>query len=190
MAKRPGTGVPWLPITILGVFLVVFIALVVWYRATLPTAGGGAVTGQPVANVHCDTGEQLAVHYHAHLTILYRGTPVTVPAQTGILSTCFYWLHTHDTTGVIHIEAPQSSATRVFTLGDFFHVWGQPLSTTQVATFKVGSGDQLKMWVDGAPYTGDPSQIPLKSHRQIVLQIGPPFQDPPPTFTWPSNLGQ
>ena len=35
--------------------------------------------------------------------------------------TCFYWLHVHSANpNVIHIE---STADRVFTLGDFFKVW-------------------------------------------------------------------
>jgi hypothetical protein len=178
------------------------VALIAWYRI----ASGGGSSGpntQPVANIKCEAGEQAAVHYHAHLTILYKGTPVTVPHGVGIpggkldpnsqtpyvsTGTCFYWLHTHDDTGVIHIEAPQGSANRQFTLGNFFAVWGQPLSTGKVATLKVGSGEQMKVWVDGKPYSGDPSKIALKSHQQIVIEIGPPFTDPPPTFTFPSGL--
>jgi len=104
----------------------------------------------------------------------------------GITSTCLYWMHTHQSSGIVHIEAPRESASRQFTLGDFFQVWGQPLSNRQVATFKLGSGDQLKMWVDGQPYTGDPRKIVLKSHTQVVLEIGPQFVDPP-TFDWTSS---
>jgi hypothetical protein len=142
-----------------------------------------------IANIRCDTGEQLAVHYHAHLEIRHQGTPATVPAQIGIPNggSCFYWMHTHDTSGIIHIEAPRESASRQFTLGEFFQVWGQPLSSKQVATLNVGSGEQVKAWVNGQPYTGDPSKIVLKSHEQLVIEIGPPFTDPPPTYTWDAN---
>ena len=42
---------------------------------------------------------------------------------------CLYWLHTHDSTGVVHIESP---VQRGYTLGQFFDVWGRPLSATQV----------------------------------------------------------
>jgi hypothetical protein len=169
---------------VVAVFLVVAVALVVLYRSS---AGSGTAAGEPVANVNCDAGEQLATHYHAHLQILYQGQSVKVPAQIGIKPTCFYWLHTHDDTGVIHIEAPKSEASRKFTLGDFFKIWGQPLSSKQVATIQVPAGQQLKVWVNGQPYTGDPAKIPLSSHEQIVLEIGPPFADPPPAFTWDPN---
>ncbi len=51
--------------------------------------------------------------------------------------TCFYWLHVHTTDGIVHIESP--SKTQGFTLGQFFDIWGVPLSSTQVgpATGKV-----------------------------------------------------
>jgi hypothetical protein len=168
-----------------GVFLLVFIALIVVYKVS--TASSGAPNGPPVGPIRCDTGEQLAVHYHAHVEILHQGTPVTVPAQIGIPGTCFYWMHTHDTSGIVHIEAPRESASSQFTLGQFFAVWGQPLSSKQVATLTVAPGEQVKAWVNGQPYTGDLSKIVLKSHEQVVIEIGPPFTDPPPTFTWDQN---
>jgi hypothetical protein len=169
--------------TVGGVFLVVFVVLVVLYRLnTTP------ISGQTVANIRCESNEQLAVHYHAHIDLLYRGQPATVPAQVGITGSCLYWMHTHQPTGIVHIEAPKGSASRQFTLGDFFDVWGQPLNSKQVATFpKLGPGDQLKVWVDGKPYTGDPRKVVLKSHTQVVVEIGPPFTDPPPAFDWTSS---
>lgn len=190
-ARRSGPTLPVLPLVVGGVFLLVFVVILIAARIqSSGSAATGAPQGQSVANISCDNGEQLAVHYHTHVDIIYKGQPVTIPSQTGILSTCFYWMHTHDTSGIVHVEAPQSSATRQFTLGDFFKIWGQPLSSSRVATFKVGSGDQLKMWVNGQPYAGDPSNIVMKSHEQIVLEIGPSFEDPPPAFSWPSDLPQ
>jgi hypothetical protein len=52
-----------------------------------------------------------------------NGKQVSVPAGIGIASdnTCFYWLHTHTSDGVIHIEAPSG---RSFTLGNFLDIWG------------------------------------------------------------------
>jgi hypothetical protein len=186
---KPARDVPVLPLAIGGLFLAVFLGLIVWYKvqnASSPTT----ISGQPVNSIQCETGEQLATHYHAHVDILWKNQPVPIPANTGIPSggNCLYWMHTHDDSGVIHIEAPVGQASRKFTLGDFFAVWGQPLSRTQVATLQVGSGNQLKIWVNGTPYTGDPSNIVLKSHEQIVIEIGPPFTQPPPTFSWPAGL--
>jgi hypothetical protein len=176
-----------MPLTVGGVFTVIFLGLIVAYY--IASRGPGGVHGQPVASIKCDASEQLSVHYHAHVAILYKGAPVSIPAQTGILrnQNCFYWMHTHSTSGIIHIEAPKDSASRQFTTGDFFAIWNQPLSKRQVATFTVGKGDQLEMWVDGKPYTGDPSKIVLKSHTNVVIEIGPPLIDPPPSFDWTSS---
>src|SRR5689334_7306957 len=61
----------------------------------------------PIDNIYCDAGEQLAYHIHAHLEIFIDGKAYALPQYIGIpvdqqsgQSTCFYWLHTHDTTGV------------------------------------------------------------------------------------------
>ena len=94
---------------------------------------------------------------------------------------CLYWIHTHTPDGIIHIESPN---TRVFTLGDFFTIWGQPLTANQAAKAKADKGTKLKVWVDGKPYTGDPRQIPLAYHTDVVVQAGPPFSTPPKFTVW------
>lgn len=38
-------------------------------------------------------------------------------------------IHTHDDTGIIHIESP---VKRDFTLADFFAVWNKPFSKDQI----------------------------------------------------------
>ena len=168
-----------MPVVVAGVFVLVLIAFIVAFLLNRSPSGG-----QPINNIRCESGEQLATHFHTHVDILFHGQPANIPASTGIQPDCLYWMHTHDTSGILHIEAPKQQASREFTLGDFFAIWNQPLSRSQVATFTVKSGEQLKVWVNGQPYDGDPSKIVLKSHENIVLEIGPPFTDPPPTFAW------
>jgi hypothetical protein len=176
---------PILPLAFGGVLVIGIVGMAVLYRVGSSTSGPA---GQPVANVYCDEGEQLAAHYHVHLGIVNKGQPVKVPANIGIRPSCLYWLHTHDDSGVIHIEAPEGQVNRRFTLADFFEVWGQPLSSEQVSTINLRSGDQLKVWVDGQPYSGDPTGIVLSSREQIVLEIGPPLDLSPPHFTWGPDL--
>lgn len=163
------------------------VGLFVLYKMATPaTASNG-----PVDGVTCDTGEHTRRddhHYHAHLSILYQGQEVTVPGGIGIPDggSCLYWLHTHDDTGLIHVEAPAAN-DRGFTLGQFFDVWHRPLSSTRVADFKASGDQQIKVWVDGQPSTANPRDIVLKAHEMIVIEVGPPFVDPPPTFTFPSD---
>ena len=111
---------------------------------------GGSQAGgsNPTINgIPCDLGERLVFHIHAHVAIYANGQPLTVPYGIGIgkpwqvqqsteepfvvAGSCFYWLHTHTGDGIIHIESP---VQRTFTLGDFFVIWGQPLSSSQAAS--------------------------------------------------------
>jgi len=142
---------------------------------------GAAPTPAPAANVPCGPSEILTRHEHAHLTILIRGQIKTAPAFIGITATQICWLHTHDTSGIIHIEAGDS---RAFTLGDFFAVWRQPLGATGIEGDRVGSGESIQATVDQQPYTGAPETIVLKEHEDIVLQLGPPFLQLAP-YVWP-----
>jgi hypothetical protein len=131
-----------------------------------------APTPAPATNVPCGPGEVLIRHEHAHLTILIRGQIKTVPAFVGITATQICWLHTHDPSGIIHIEAGDS---RAFTLGDFFAVWRQSLNATVIASERVGSGESVQATLNQQPYSGAPETIVLKNHEDIVLQLGPPF---------------
>jgi len=89
---------------------------------------------------------------------------------------CYFWLHTHDASGIVHVEAPQQ---RDFTLGQFFAIWGQQLSATQLLNKTVDAGHQIKVTVNGVEVSGDPSQIKLQDKISIVVQYGPPFATPP-----------
>jgi hypothetical protein len=97
--------------------------------------------GQQIDGITCQAGEQVLFHIHAHLTIFVDGAPRRVPAGIGIApplevdetpvgafvagAPCFMWLHTHSADGIIHTESP---VNRTYTLGEFFDIWGQPLS--------------------------------------------------------------
>ncbi|HEV8447941.1 MAG TPA: hypothetical protein VGQ44_14010 [Gemmatimonadaceae bacterium] len=140
-------------------------------------------TGQPVGGISCDEMEGQRIHIHQHLLILDRGKSVDIPNNVGrpLGGQCLYWVHTHTPDGVIHIESP---ANRTFTLGDFFAIWGQPLSETRAATAFAKTGSKLKVWVDGKPYSGDPAKIPLLRHTDVVIEAGPPFSTPPRFTDW------
>lgn len=134
--------------------------------------------GQAIDGIPCETREQLTYHVHAHLTVLDNGRPVSVPADVGRPGGCIYWLHTHDDSGLVHVEAPSA---RGFTLGQFFDIWGQPLNRGNVA----GHRGSVAAYVNQQPFTGDPRTIPLEDKESIVLEVG--SADPPPAnfdFSW------
>ncbi|MEY9946887.1 hypothetical protein [Kitasatospora sp. GAS1066B] len=103
-------------------------------------------------------------------------TPVPATTPNGVFvqaSNCYYWLHTHASDGIIHIESP--TQTR-YTLGQFFDIWQQPLSATQVGP-AVGP---VTAYVNGEPATGNPRDIVLQPHEDIQLDVGTPATAPQP----------
>src|SRR5437868_3603602 len=97
---------------ILGLLLLALIVYVAVARLTVHAIDG----------LSCDPTEQVNYHVHAHLTIANRGSLSYPPANVGIHlldHLCLYWLHTHDNSGIIHIEAPHPIRP---TLGNFFDI--------------------------------------------------------------------
>lgn len=154
--------------------------------AMLAAFAGTVPTGQPVHGIRCEAMESTAFHIHQHLAIFDRGRPVGVPDDIGrpLLAGCFYWLHTHTPDGIIHVESP---TFRSYSLGDFFDVWGEPLTRTNVAGAKPRRGDHVMVWVEGHPYTGDPRKIELTQHLEVTIDVGPPYAKPKPFTDWNGN---
>jgi hypothetical protein len=142
--------------------------------------------GRTIDGIRCEAMEQTAMHIHQHVAIYDHGKPVTIPDDVGrpITAQCFYWLHTHTPDGIIHVEAPSLQS---FTLGQFFDVWGEPLSRTNVAGAKPRRGEHIAVYVDGNPYAGDPRKIELTLHLDVAIRVGPPYGPPPPFTAWNGN---
>jgi hypothetical protein len=141
-----------------------------------------AAAGQTIDGIQCDASEQVAYHIHAHLTVYVNGALRPIPAGIGIVtpvaqqtangafdsaSRCYYWLHVHAQDGIIHVESP---TTAVYTLGQFFAIWKQPLTAHQIGP----NTGTLTVFVNGTRYTGNPATIALKSHEDIHVDIGTP----------------
>jgi len=130
--------------------------------------------------------EQLAYHIHAHLDIIVDGKSEPVPAEIGIDAQAHFIspVHTHDATGVIHVE---SSDRRIFTLGQFFTEWGVLLNQSCVGGY-CSPQTPIGVYVDGHQFSGDPSTIELKAHEEIALVIGTPPGKIPDHFDFPQGL--
>lgn len=135
-----------------------------------------------VDGIVCGSTEQLAYHVHAHLAVFAGGRLYALPAGIGIPGSvtqqtnqgpvaagghCIYWLHTHTADGIIHIESPTA---RVYTLGNFFDEWHQPLSATRVAALH----GPITAFVNGRLWKRSLRDIPLLPHGLIQLNIGSP----------------
>jgi hypothetical protein len=123
--------------------------------------------------------EALAFHIHSHLDIFVNGKRQTVPAFAGINPQGQFIapLHTHDATGVIHVESPIDYD---YTLGQFMGVWGVRLSKTCLGGLCATGDKTLRTWVNGKPFVGDPTRIVLTAHEEIVVAYGTAAQIPDP----------
>jgi hypothetical protein len=152
--------------------------------------------GQRIDGIACQASTRVLFHIHAHLTIFVGGAPQQVPAGIGVAppleveqtpvgafvagATCFMWLHTHSADGIVHTESP---VQRIYTLGNFFDIWGQPLSRRRVGPAR----GAVAAFFNGRVFTGNPRTIPLLAHAQIQLDVGRPLISPE-RITFPRGL--
>lgn len=136
--------------------------------------------GQAIDGIQCQGMEQAAFHVHANLAIYANGSQRQVPGNIGIQSSCMYWLHTHDSGGIVHIESPEQ---RSFTLGNLFDIWGQPLGPSQVGQDR----GKVVAYVNGKEFAGNPRDIPLTNRAEIQVDVGQPVVPPQPV-AFPSGL--
>jgi hypothetical protein len=150
--------------------------------------------GAPVDGIQCQSNEQLVYHIHAHLAIYVDGSPRSIPMGIGIApprqtaagatgpfvvsGSCFYWLHAHTSDGIIHVESP---SPRTYTLGNYFDLWHQPLSPTQVGPAQ----GPVTAYVNGKVFAGNPRDIPLGNHTRIQLDVTKSVA--PARYTFPSG---
>lgn len=165
----------------------------------------------------------LVRHNHDHLDVIINGHAVTVPAGVGQAepqdlgpcpsgsapsgdcatghffeaATAIAPLHTHSTSGIIHVEADRDVTS---TLGQFFDEWGVSFNQTCVGAYCTGNSDfnqscncmsadrELRVYVDGNRVTTDPRAIVLTDRHEIAVVYGGPgdFGSVPSTYTaWP-----
>jgi hypothetical protein len=118
------------------------------------------------------TAEGNALHTHQHIDIFINGASVTVPANIGVneFERFISPLHTHDETGIIHVE---SDEIRDFNLGQFFDVWGVRLSRECLGGYCVSAGNSLRLYLNGKMVSGDPRALVLRDQQEIALVYGP-----------------
>ena len=145
---------------------------------------------QPVDGVYCDTLEQSVEHIHAHLRIYINGVDTPLVANTGIAPigvtsnanvTCYYWLHTHDASGVIHIESPTKDP---FTLNQFLDIWDKFSSSTSPFPNQLLSSTGWIIYVNGKQVNTDFSHLQMHAHDIITIAYNSPGIKPDTTYAW------
>ena len=102
---------------------------------------------------------QIGQHIHPVLKVLIDGQPKPIPANIGVTSACMAEIHTHDSSGTIHLESTDVGET--FTLGQFLTFWDDPEILSLV---------DAELTVDGQPYTDNPTKLILKDKQQVELR--------------------
>lgn len=136
------------------------------------------------------TAEGTALHIHQHLTVTVDGKAVQVPADIGIDEQAqrISAIHTHDTSGIVHVESPE---VRTFHLDQVFAEWNVRLAKHAIGSYVDGKdGATVTVFVNQHRYTGDPRSIALTAHEDIdfVVTHGGATPRPPAKFVWPKGL--
>jgi hypothetical protein len=129
----------------------------------------------------------------AHVELFADDRVVILPAGIGtrpprravdgtIMSArCYAALVTISPTGVVLVRDHLH-----LRIAELFRSWGQPLSSSRLASFTAAHGSQVIAFVDGRRWPASPSAVPLTRHAEIVLEVGP-FVPPHRSFTFPQG---
>lgn len=100
---------------------------------------GGSWWSKSLQSRDTNTLSTKGLHWHAVLAVYQKGEKIEVPANIGI-GAVHQPMHTHDTSGTIHMEFGGLVRKNDIALGKFFEAWGK----------KFGSfGSNPKMTVNG-----------------------------------------
>lgn len=138
-----------------------------WGTAIVSLADRLQVLGLPALSQ-----EGSVLHIHQHLDLFVDGRPAAVPGGIGINDNSFISpIHTHDPSGVIHLESPTKEQ---YTLGQFLAVWGVRFTPRTLGGYHASAARPIRFYVNGKPLTGDPTRLALAPHQEIAVVVGKP----------------
>ncbi len=148
--------------------------------------GGLAIkTALEESGIRMTDNKPLVIHMHTTLRILIHGEPITIPKEIGIDPKLWVShdldkygpkkpraspLHTHDTSGIIHIE---STVVRTFTLGQFFDVWGKTFNGNCILDKCSGGLNKVRMYVNEVESFESREHV-LRNGEVITIEYGLP----------------
>lgn len=132
-----------------------------------------------IDGIPCETQEYSTFHVHAHMDIFVNDQHVGIPAQIGITNTCLYWLHTHTSDGIIHIESPKE---REFTIGQFLDILRTTSKITSIPD------NEPEIFINGNLVSTNLNNTAMNAHDEIVLVYGNVPQNMPSFYQFPEGL--
>jgi hypothetical protein len=126
---------------------------------------------QRLLQIGIPAGGKETFHIHALLHVYVNGLLIPLPANIGLdpAKGIESSMHTHDSSGIIHMEAPHPFR---YTLGDFFSVWGVKLGPAQVGGLTGLGGNRLHFYLNGRPLSNPAAQV-LQKGDSVVVGYGP-----------------
>jgi hypothetical protein len=117
------------------------------------------------------TTEGSVLHIHQHIDIFVHGKAIAIPALIGIPNpeSFISIIHTHDASGLIHVESP---VKQDYYLGEFFDIWGVEFDQTHLGGYTPDATNQLLVYINGVKAPGDWRKIVLAAHQEIVVTYG------------------
>jgi hypothetical protein len=129
----------------------------------------------------------------AHIELFAHARVVPIPPGIGVAppllrrgadilhGRCSYRVRTTEPTGLLELRGGQTVS-----LGELFDIWGQPLSPTRLAGFRVSARNPVRAYVAGRRWHGDPRRVPIVRHAVIALEVGATIP-PHPSYRFPDQ---
>lgn len=142
----------------LGLGLLVYI---IWLAAS----NSQDCATMPATEMDIGDHQNIISHIHSTLSITINGEKLIIPSNIGVPTGVMRPIHTHDSSGKIHIEG---LCPRDFTLGEFFDIWGQTLTDECIMSYCEDETHTLTMFVNGIETTRYRDLI-LKDNDEIEI---------------------
>jgi len=142
-----------------GIAAVICVALV-YYVFTMAAENSQNCATTPVTEMDIGGHESLTMHIHQQMAITINGEQILIPANIGLPNGIMRPIHTHDSTGKIHVEG---ICPRDFTLGEFFDVWGEEFTESCIMGFCEDETHTLALYVNN---------VESLQYRDLILKDG------------------
>ncbi len=125
---------------------------------------------QRIKTLGLPTGSSEKFHIHAQVNVYNQGLLITLPADVGIdkrhhVETT---IHTHDATGIVHMEAPRPYR---YTLGDLFAIWGVRFGAGTLGALQDDGTNRVWVYVNGKRIA-DPARYVLRNGDDVSIGYG------------------
>ncbi|MBI5797441.1 hypothetical protein HZA98_00875 [Candidatus Woesearchaeota archaeon] len=130
-------------------WIVVIVVIIGIYYVISKTPNTSCATAA-AKDISVGGDQNVIYHIHPTLKIKINNAEVVIPNRVGFDGAIMRPLHTHDSSGIIHVESP---CARDFTLGDFFDVWGKQFNSTCILESCADATHSFNMYVNGVKNT-------------------------------------